>query len=392
MADAEPSNAAFAEDVLSAEEEAAVIARRNRLAARRAWLTRLVVAVVVIGMAWALWYFLIGRNHVSTDNAYVNAEAAQVTPLIAGAVIELNVRDTQAVKQGQVLARLDPANARIAIAQAEAELADALRRFRQTRATSGALSAQVSARGADIAQARAQLAATRADLEKTRIDLQRREALASTGAVSGEELTAARKAFASARAAAEAAQAAVVQAQSTRLAAEGELAANDALVRGLSEDSDPGVLAAKAKLAAAQLDLDRTVIRAPIDGTVTRRQVQLGQRLTAGQTIMTIVPLTRVYVDANFKERQLASVKVGMPATVTADIYGGGVTYHGRVAGIAGGTGSSMALIPAQNATGNWIKVVQRLPVRIELDPAELAKHPLRVGLSTEVEIDISGN
>lgn len=393
MADADPQNAVPTEEMLAADAaQVAAIARSRQLAARRTWLTRLVVAVVVVGVLWGLWYALIGRNHVSTDNAYVNAEAAQVTPLVAGAVIEVNVRDTQAVKQGEVLARIDPANATIAVAQAEAELADALRRFRQTRATSGALSAQVAARGADIAQARAQLAATQADLEKTRIDLQRRVALASSGAVSGEELTAARKAFASARAAVEAAQAGVAQTQSTRLAAEGELAANEALVRGLSEDSDPGVLAAKSRLATARLDLTRTVIRAPIAGTVTRRQVQLGQRLTAGQTMMTIVPLTKVYVDANFKERQLTRVRIGMPATVTADIYGGSVVYHGRVAGISGGTGASMALIPAQNATGNWIKVVQRLPVRIELDPGELAQHPLRVGLSTEVEIDLSGN
>jgi membrane fusion protein, multidrug efflux system len=151
------------------------------------------------------------------------------------------------------------------------------------------------------------------------------------------------------------------------------------------------VQAAKAKLDAAQLDLERTVIRAPIDGTVTKRQVQLGQRVAQGTPIMTIVPLNQVYIDANFKERQLQRVEIGMPATATADIYGGSVTYHGKVAGIAGGTGASQALIPAQNATGNWIKVVQRLPVRVELDPKEVAEHPLRVGLSMEVEIDVSG-
>ncbi len=163
------------------------------------------------------------------------------------------------------------------------------------------------------------------------------------------------------------------------------------MVRGSSEATDPAVRAALAKLEAARLDLGRTTIRAPIDGVVTRRQVQLGQRLTQGQPIMSIVPIGQLYVDANFKERQLERVKVGMPAKVTADLYGGDVVYHGKVAGIAGGTGASMAMIPAQNATGNWIKVVQRLPVRIELDPKELAAHPLRVGLSTEVEIDLSG-
>ncbi|KER35678.1 hypothetical protein AL00_14710, partial [Sphingobium indicum F2] len=186
-------------------------------------------------------------------------------------------------------------------------------------------------------------------------------------------------------------KAGVATAEATRGAASGQLAANDALVRGSTIDTDPAVLAAKAKLENARLDLDRSVIRAPIDGVVTRRSVQVGQRVAQGSPIMTIVPLARVYVDANFKERQLRRVKIGMPATVTSDLYGGGVVYHGKVVGFSGGTGASMALIPAQNATGNWIKVVQRLPVRIALDPRELAEHPLRIGLSMEAEIDLSG-
>lgn len=362
----------------------------QRNATRKTWLVRLAIGVAVLGLLWGAYYLLFGRNHVSTDNAYVNAEVAQVTPLISAQVTEINVSDTAAVKKGDVLARLDPSNARISVAQAEADLAEARRRFRQTKATGTALSSQVQARGADIAQARARLAAAQADHEKARIDLSRREVLASSGAVSGEELTSSRNAAAAARASLAQAQAAVTMAESTRGAALGELAANDALVRGSTEDSDPAVLAAKAKLDAAKLELDRTVIRAPIDGIVTKRQVQVGQRVTQGNSIMTIVPLMHVYVDANFKERQLARVKVGMPATVTADIYGGSVVYHGKVAGFSGGTGSSMALIPAQNATGNWIKVVQRLPVRITLDPKELAEHPLRIGLSTEVEIDLA--
>jgi membrane fusion protein (multidrug efflux system) len=365
--------------------------RSDRLAERRKWLTRLVLVIVTGAVVWGLWYLLFGRNHVSTDNAYVNAETAQVTPLISGQAIAVNVKDTQHVRRGDVLVQIDPTNARIAIAQAEADLAEARRRFRQTVATNSVLSAQITARGADIARAQAQEASAQADFEKARIDMQRREALASSGAVTGEELTSARKAFAGAQAALAGAKAAVVQAQSTRQSAEGEFAANDALVRGSTEESDPGVQAAKAKLDSARLDLERTVIRAPMDGIVTKRQVQLGQRLAQGAPIMTIVPLAQVYVDANFKERQLRRVRVGMPATVVADLYGGDVVYHGHVAGLSGGTGSSMALIPAQNATGNWIKVVQRLPVRIELDPKELAQHPLRVGLSTEVEIDLSG-
>jgi membrane fusion protein (multidrug efflux system) len=363
--------------------------KEENAAKRKKWLIRLAIGVAVIGVLWAAYYLLFARNYVSTDNAYVNAEVAQVTPLISAQVTEIRVSDTQSVKKGDVLARLDPSNARISVSQAEADLAEARRRFRQTKASSTALSSQVQARGADIAQARARLAAVQSDGEKARIDLQRREALASSGAVSGEELTSARNAYAAARASLAQAQAAVTTAESTRSAAVGELAANDALVSGSTEDSDPGVMAAKAKLDAAKLELDRTVIRAPVDGVVSKRAAQVGQRVTQGTPIMTLVPLRQVYVDANFKERQLTRVKVGMPATVTADIYGGSVVYHGKVAGFSGGTGSSMALIPAQNATGNWIKVVQRLPVRIALDPKELAKYPLRIGLSTEVEIDL---
>ena len=365
-------------------------AETDRTSARKIWLTRLALAVVVAGLLWAVWYFLVGRNHVGTDNAYVNAEMAQVTPLISAQAIEVLVSDTQAVKRGDILVKLDPTNARIAIAQAQADLAEAERRFRQTSATSGALSAQVDARGADIVQARAQLASAQADVEKARVDLQRREALVGDGAVSGDEVTSARTAYAAARAALDVARASVTTAQATRSAASGQLAANAALVRGSRVDTDPAVMAAQAKLDAAKLDLERTVIRAPIDGVVTKRQVQVGQRVAQGSPIMTIVPLAQVYVDANFKERQLGKVKVGMPAKVTADIYGSDVVYHGKVVGFSGGTGASLSLIPAQNATGNWIKVVQRLPVRIALDPKELAAHPLRVGLSTEVEIDLS--
>ncbi|KXU30088.1 MULTISPECIES: EmrA/EmrK family multidrug efflux transporter periplasmic adaptor subunit [Sphingobium] len=386
MADAKPE---FTSEASKADDAADAAARR--METRRKWLVRLALVILVVGAAYALWYLLVGRNHVSTDNAYVNAEVAQVTPLISAQAVEVLVTDTQAVKRGDILVKLDPTNARIAVAQAEADLAEARRRFRQTLATSGSLAAQVEARGADINQARAQLATAQADFDKARIDLRRREALAPNGAVSGEELTSARKAYAAAQAALDLAKAGVATAEATRGAASGQLAANDALVRGSTVDTDPAVLAAKAKLDNARLDLDRSIIRAPIDGVVTRRSVQVGQRVAQGSPIMSIVPLAQVYVDANFKERQLGRVKVGMPATVTSDLYGGDVVYHGKVIGFAGGTGASMALIPAQNATGNWIKVVQRLPVRIALDPRELAEHPLRIGLSMEAEIDLSG-
>lgn len=364
----------------------------ERNSARRTWLIRLGLAVLVAALLWGAWYMLFGRNHVSTDNAYVNAEMAQVTPLIGAQVIDVLVSDTQSVKKGDILVKLDPTNAKIAVAQAEADLAEARRRFRQTDATSDSLAAQVEARSADIVQARAQLATAQADLEKARVDLQRREALVADGAVSGDEVTAARTAYASAQAALRLAQAGVKTAEATRGAATGQLEANQALVRGSTEDTDPAVLAAKARLESAKLDLERTIIRAPIDGIVTKRQVQVGQRVAQGSPIMSIVPISQVYVDANFKEKQLRGVRVGMPAKVTSDLYGDDVVYHGKIVGFSGGTGSSMSLIPAQNATGNWIKVVQRLPLRIELDPKELAAHPLRVGLSMEVEIDLAAD
>lgn len=372
----------------AAPEIPAEDAKADPAATRKKWLLRIAIGVAVVGVVYGVWYLLVGRNHVGTDNAYVNAEMAQVTPLVSAQVTEVLVSDTQAVKRGDILVKLDPTNPRIAVAQAQADLAEAQRKFRQSVATSGALSAQVTARAADIGQARAQLATAQADFEKARVDLQRREALAPDGAVSGDELTSARKAFIAAKAAVDLARAGMAQAEATRGAAQGELAANDALVRGSTVDTDPAVLAAKARLENAQLDLDRSVIRAPIDGIVTRRQVQVGQRVAQGSPIMTIVPIAQVYVEANFKERQLRRVKVGMPATVTADIYGGDVVYHGKVVGLGGGTGASMALIPAQNATGNWIKVVQRLPVRVALDPKELKAHPLRVGLSMTATID----
>ena len=206
--------------------------------------------------------------------------------------------------------------------------------------------------------------------------------------MSGDELTQARTAFQSAQAARELARAGVQSAEAAETAATGELRASAAMVEGTTIGTAPEVRAARARLAQARLNLDRTVIRAPIDGVVTNRQVQVGQRVAAGTPVMVIVPITSAYVDANFKEDQLAKVRPGQPVTLTSDFYGGDVEFHGRVVGFAGGTGAAFALIPAQNATGNWIKVVQRLPVRIALDPKELREHPLRVGLSMEATVD----
>jgi len=348
--------------------------------------------VLLVGAGYGGWYALVGSHHVETDNAYVGADTAQVTPMVAGQAIAVLKSDTDLVKTGDVLVRLDDSDAQIALASAEADLAKARRQFGQSAATSDALSAQVQARAADIQSARAQLAATQAGFDKAQVDFNRRQKLAPNGAVSGDELTSATNALAAARSSVAQARAAVAQALSSRGAAAGTLAANDALIQGATASSAPDVLAAEARVKQARLDLARTVIRAPVDGVVANRTIQVGQRIAPGATVMRIVPVARVYVDANFKEGQLKKVKPGQPVTLTSDLYGSGVEYHGRVTGFSGGTGSSFALIPAQNATGNWIKVVQRLPVRVTLDPKELAAHPLRVGLSMTAEIDTSGN
>ena len=348
--------------------------------------------VIVVAAAYFLYDTLVLSKRVTTDNAYVAAETAQVMPLVSGQVIDVTVSDTQNVKRGQVLMRLDDADQQIAVAQAEADLAAAERRYSQTAATGDALQAQANARSAEIGTARAQLLLAQGNLERAQIDYQRRQALVQTGAVSGDEVTAATNALRTARANVAIAQAGIAQATATRVSALQDRAANTALTRGTTQATAPEVLAARAKLRQAKLDLSRTVIRAPIDGVISQRNVQIGQRLAPGTAAMMIVPVDKLYVDANYKEGQLQGVRVGQRATLTSDLHGDDVVYHGRVVGLAGGTGASSALIPAQNATGNWIKVVQRLPVRIALDPRELRDHPLRVGLSMDAEIDISGD
>lgn len=357
---------------------------------RKKLLTTIAAVVLIGGAAYAGWYLLIASHEVKTDNAYVAADTAQVTPMVAGQVVAVLKQDTQAVKRGEILVRLDDRDAHIALATAEADLAKARRQFGQTSATSSALSAQVSARGADIAGARAQLIAAEAGLAKAKVDYDRRRLLAPNGAVSGDELTSATNALAGARATVAQARAALAQAGSQVTAAASSLAANDALVAGSTVNTSPDVLAAAARVQQARLDVERTVIRAPIDGVIAGRAVQIGQRVAPGATVMRIVPVAQAYVEANFKESQLEKVKPGQPVTLTADLYGNNFEYHGRVEGFSGGTGSAFALIPAQNATGNWIKVVQRLPVRIALDPKQLAARPLRVGLSMTATIDIS--
>ena len=347
-------------------------------------------AVIAVGGGWKAYDVLVLSKHATTDNAYVGADVAQITPLVGGPVSAVYVDDAQQVRRGQVLVRLDDTDAKIAVAQAEANLATAMRKVQGLHATDSGLIATIAANSADAARAQAQVASAQADLEKARIDLQRRQALVTTGAVSGDELTTARNSYNTAQASLRAASASVAQANASRSAAVGNRDANYAMIANTDIANNPEVLAAKAALDQARVDLSRTVLRAPVDGVVSQRKVQIGQKVQAGNQLMVVVPVQAAYVDANFKEVELKKVKPGQPVELTSDLYGEGITYHGRVMGFSGGTGAAFALVPAQNATGNWIKVVQRLPTRIALDPKELATHPLRVGLSMNVDVNVS--
>ncbi len=348
-------------------------------------------AVILVGaLGYVLYDVLVLSHYASTDDAYVGADVAEITPQVNGQVLQVSVADTQAVKAGQVLVVIDPADTRLALAQAQADYGRAVRRVQQYMANDQAAGAQIQARDADLLRAKAQLASAQSDLDRTALDLKRREALSASGAVSGEELSTARNAYQTAVANLAATKAAGAQDVANKTVAEGQLASSLALTQGSSLDENPEVAAGKAAVDVAKLNLSRTVLRAPFDGVVSQRNVQLGQRVAVGAQLMSVVPISQVYVNANFKEVQLRKVEVGQPAELIADSYGKGVVFHGRVEGLSGGTGSSMALIPAQNATGNWIKVVQRLPVRIQLDPRELERHPLRVGLSMDVKVDVA--
>jgi membrane fusion protein (multidrug efflux system) len=364
----------------------------RRASNRRALLFGLLtVVIVVLGLGYIAYWFAVGRNHVSTDDAYVNADSADITPQVAGQVIKVLAQDTQPVKQGQMLVQIDPADAKVALDQAQAELDQATRKVNGYFANEQALSGQVAVRAADITKADAQIMSAQSDLDRARTELGRRQRLAQSGAVSGDELTQAENQERGAEAALTQARAAKTQAEANRGAAIGTQAVNTALISGAPVAENPEVAAARAKVAKAQLDFDRTTLRAPFDGVVAKKNVALGEQVQVGAPLMQVVPINRAYVDANFKEVQLRHVRLGQPVILTADLYGGHFKFHGRVAGVAGGTGAAFALIPAQNATGNWIKIVQRLPVRVSLDPKELQAHPLRVGLSMKAVIDVSG-
>ncbi|MDB5453050.1 MAG: EmrA/EmrK family multidrug efflux transporter periplasmic adaptor subunit [Caulobacteraceae bacterium] len=366
----------------AADTRAVANGRRKRL------FSILGIVVAAGAVIFFLYWLLIGSHHVTTDDAYVQADTAQVTALVSGAVTSVRVGDTQMVQKGQVLAVIDPTDFRLAVDRARAELGQGERKVRGYYANDRALAAQANARTSDIGRAEAQLNAARSDLSRAQVEYERRRGLASTGAVSGDELTAADNQLQNAKAGVATAQSAVAQARANAVAADEQRKVAQALIEGGPAGDNPEIAFARAHLAQAELDLSRTVIRAPVTGLVARKSIEIGQRVQAGSQMMSVVPVQSAFVDANFKEVQLRKIRIGAPVTLTSDVYGGRVKFHGKVVGIAGGSGASFALIPAQNATGNWIKVVQRVPVRIALDPKELAKTPLRVGLSMTADVD----
>jgi len=328
---------------------------------RRVWLVALTVALLVIALLAAGWWLLYARFYQSTDDAYVAGDLVNVMSQVSGTVVAIYADETDRVQAGQELVRLDPTDARIALDDAEQQLARTVRQTRTVFANRDQLTAVVAQRRAELARAQA--------------DLNRRRTLASTGAVSGEELGHAQDALNAAR--------------DALTAAQKNLAAGIALVGHTGVAENPDVQAAATQVERAWLALERTSVRAPVTGYVAKRSVQLGERIAPGSPLMAIVPLERLRVDANFKEVQLRRMRIGQPVRVIADLYGRRVTYHGTIEGLGMGTGAAFALLPAQNATGNWVKVVQRVPVRITLDPQQLREHPLRIGLSTTVTVDV---
>ena len=375
----------------AAAETAAPPATTPSPSARRRRLFSILGAVILAAaVLWGLYWVLIGSRHVSTDNAYVGADTAQVTALVSGPIVQTPVGETTVVKKGQVIAVIEPADYQLALDRAKAELGQAERRVGQYFANDEALGAQTAARTADISRAEAMLASARSDYSRAEVEYGRRRNLSASGAVSGDELTQAENRFQASKAALAAAQAGLAQARAAAAQSAGQQKAAAALVAGTNVTTNPEVAAARAKVAQAELDLARTTIRSPVDGIVARKSIVIGQKVANGAPVMSIVPVQTAYVDANFKEVQLRKVRTGQEVELTSDLYGKGVKFHGKVTGVGGGTGSAFALIPAQNATGNWIKVVQRVPVRIALDPKELAEHPLRVGLSMDAVIDVS--
>jgi membrane fusion protein (multidrug efflux system) len=318
-----------------------------------------VVAIVAVG--YAVYWYAYARHFESTDDCYVNGDVVQITTEIPGTVIQLHADDTQSVARGQALLELDPADAEVSVSNAEANLARAVRSVRALFAQADQLRAEIRDREVELRQAEE--------------DHARRAGLLSDGAVSSEEF--------------QHTQERVTEVRASLTAAQQQLNETTAQIDRTTIPTHPQVLAAVAAVRDASLALRRTRVSAPVSGVIAQRSVQVGQRVAAGTPLMGVVPLAAVWVDANFKEVQLRDMRVGQPVKLRADMYGGTVEYHGKLVGLSAGSGTAFALLPAQNASGNWIKIVQRLPVRIELDPSELRLHPLRIGLSITAHVDI---
>ena len=330
---------------------------------RRGILLRILAAVVVLAIiGWTVWYFLDGRWYEGTDDAYVNGNIVQITPRIAGTVTSIRADDGDFVKQGDVLVTLDKADADVGLQRAAANLGSTVRKVRGLYST--------------VQGAQAQLAVQKVALAKARADYNRRRDLAKTGAISAEELSHA--------------QDALTSALNGLTNAQQALQTNQVLVDDTVVASQPDVMAAAAQYRAAYLDDIRATMVAPVTGYVAKRTVQVGQRVQPGTALMAVVPLHEVWVDANFKETQLTHMRIGQPVEITSDVYGGAVKYKGQVESLGVGTGSAFSLLPAQNATGNWIKIVQRIPVRVVFtDPSQLDKNPLRIGMSLDTDVDL---
>jgi membrane fusion protein (multidrug efflux system) len=317
---------------------------------------------VLAGIGYGIYWLVYARHYQTTDDAYVSGNQVQVMPQVPGTVLAIYADDTDLVHAGQVIVKLDPQDSEIAQAQAEADLAQTVREVRVLFANNDQFEAEVSQRKAEATRQQA--------------DFDRRKNLIDSGAVSREELEHSRQTLNGALAALDASQK--------------NVAASRARVDNTTIENHPSVARAASKLREAFLAYQRTTIRAPVTGYVARRGVQVGQRVAPGMPLMAVVPLNELWVEANFKEVQLRDMRIGQPAKIEADMYGGRVAYKGHVAGLGIGTGSAFSLLPAQNASGNWIKVVQRVPVRIELDEKQLAENPLRIGLSMHAAVDLT--
>jgi len=352
------------------------VPRKRKNGKRRQLLTIAGGIFILAGIAYGVYWWQHVRHFERTDDAYVAGNVVQITPQVAGTVLSVDADDTDFVAAGAPLVTLDRADAEVALAQAQAALAQTVREVRSLYTANSTWGANITLREAEIERAKA-------DLARAEDDLARRQTLSDSGAVSGEEMNHAQSGVTNARAALAGAQAALAGARQ-------QLATNQSLTDGTTVEKHPSVERAAAKVREQYLAYARAIIPAPVSGYVAKRTVQVGQRVAAGASLMAIIPLEQVWVDANFKEVQLRKMRIGQPVTLTADAYGDTVEYHGTLAGLGVGTGSAFALLPTQNATGNWIKVVQRVPVRIALDAKELAAHPLRVGLSMEVAVDVA--